>query len=146
MVRGSKLYYTRYRVFRKLWLRRCIDGTPCVLQQTFSVVYPLPPSRSSQTHHCCMTPPKVGIPIAVSGAATPENKVTNWSLSFTSKKVGTRCRSPSHERFLGGCSSTFMRLALGGNNVCLVGEPDVLRPGIVGMRGSMVIRLRPFTN
>ena len=27
------------------------------------------------------------------------------------------------------------------NNVCLVGEkPDVLRPGIVGMRGSMVTR------
>ena len=31
--------------------------------------------------------------------------------------------------------------------LCLVGEnPDVLRPGKVGMRGSMVIRLRPCTN
>ena len=25
-------------------------------------------------------------------------------------------------------------------------KPDVLRLGVVGMRGSMVIRLRPFTN
>ena len=32
------------------------------------------------------------IPIAVSGVATPENKVTHWTLSFISKKIGTRCR------------------------------------------------------
>ena len=33
------------------------------------------------------------------------------ALSSISEKVGTRCRSPSHERFLEGCSSPFMRLA-----------------------------------
>ena len=32
---------------------------------------------------------------------------------------------------------------LGASDVCLVGvKPDVLRPGIAGMRGSMVIRQR----
>ena len=44
------------------------------------------------------------IPIAVSGVAAPEKKVTRWSLSSISKKVGIRCRSPSYERFLEGCS------------------------------------------
>ena len=32
-------------------------------------------------------------------------------LSSTSKKVGTRCRSPFYERFLEGCNSPFVRLA-----------------------------------
>ena len=43
--------------------------------------------------------------------ATPENKVAHCSLSAISKKVGTRCRSPSYERFFEGRSSPFMRLA-----------------------------------
>ena len=38
--------------------------------------------------------------------ASPENKVTNWSLSSISKNVGTMCRSPSYERFLEGGSCT----------------------------------------
>ena len=33
------------------------------------------------------------------------------ALSSKRKKVGTRCRSSSYERFLEGCSSPFMRLA-----------------------------------
>ena len=33
------------------------------------------------------------------------------ALSSISKKVGTRCRNTSYERFLEGCSSPFMRLA-----------------------------------
>ena len=33
------------------------------------------------------------------------------ALSSTSKTVGTRCRSPSYERFLEGCSSPFIRRA-----------------------------------
>ena len=54
-----------------------------------------------------------------------------------------------------GCSSPFMRLAeqltalraLVQANVCLVWwKPDILRPGIVEMWGSMVTRLRPCTN
>ena len=73
------------------------------------------------------------------------------ALPSICKKVGTRCRSPSYERFLEGCSSPFMRLAehLTALRVwckqCLPGwrKPDVLRPGIVGMRGCMVIQLRP---
>ena len=59
--------------------------------------------------------------------------------------------SPSHKRFLAGCSSPFMRLAQHLTslrnccNQCLSGrwKPDVPRPGIVRMRRSMVIRLRP---
>ena len=70
------------------------------------------------------------IPIAVSGVATLETKYKSLALSSISKKVGTRCRSPSYERLLEGCRSPFMRLAihltalfaLGAINVCLVGE------------------------
>ena len=53
------------------------------------------------------------IPIAVSGMATPENKVTRWSLSSIKKKIiiGTRRPSPSYEQFLEGRSSPFMQLA-----------------------------------
>ena len=40
------------------------------------------------------------IPITGSGVATPG-----------SKKVGTKCRNPSYERFLGGYSSPVMRPA-----------------------------------
>ena len=76
------------------------------------------------------------------------------ALPSISKKVGTRCPSPSYERFLEGCSSPFMRLAehltalRAWCKQCLPGwwKSDVLRPGGVGMRGSMVIRLRPCTN
>ena len=53
------------------------------------------------------------IPIAVSGVTTPENEVKligALALSSISKKVDTRCRSPSYERFLEGCSSPFMGL------------------------------------
>ena len=48
---------------------------------------------------------------AAFGVAAPENKVTHWRCQPISKKVGTRCRSPSYERFSAGCSSLFMRLA-----------------------------------
>ena len=40
----------------------------------------------------------IAIPIVVSGVATPENKCNSMALSSISKKVGTRCRSPSYER------------------------------------------------
>ena len=50
------------------------------------------------------------------------------------------------------CSSPFMRLARSTLHVSLVQvmsscgrwKPDVLRPVIVGMRGSMLIQLRPY--
>ena len=59
--------------------------------------------------------------------------------------------NPPHKRYLVGCGSPFLRLAQnlsalrGWCKQCLPGrrKPDVLRPGIVGMRGSMVVRLRP---
>ena len=79
----------------------------------------------------------IAMPIAASGVATPENESNSLALSSISKKVGTRCQSPSYERFMKGCSSPFMRLAE---------HLMVLRSGIVGMRGSMVIGLRPCTN
>ena len=42
----------------------------------------------------------------------PHQKQSNsLALSPRSKEVGTRCRGPSYERFLEGCSSLFMRLA-----------------------------------
>ena len=49
------------------------------------------------------------------------------AMSSMSKKVGTRRRSPSYERFLDGllsCDSpnTSRRFVLGASNVCLVGE------------------------
>ena len=63
--------------------------------------------------------------------------------------------SPRHTRFLVGCSSSCVRLAghltfrfaLGASNVCaLVGEKPKVSPSrhrMMGMRRSMVIRLRP---
>ena len=83
------------------------------------------------------------VPIAVSGVATPENKVTHW-------RRHKRCRSPSYERFLEKCSAPFMRLAehltalRAWCKQCLPDwrKPDVLRPGMVGMRGSTAIRRR----
>ena len=40
----------------------------------------------------------------------------------------------------GGSPNTSRRVALGANNGCPVGKiPEVLRPGIAGMRGSMVL-------
>ena len=52
------------------------------------------------------------IPIAVSGVATHQKtKYNSLALSSICKKVGTRYRSPSYERFLEGCNSPFMRLA-----------------------------------
>ena len=51
------------------------------------------------------------LPIAVSGEATPENKVTHWRCHPQARKVGTRWRSPSYERLLEICSLPFMRLA-----------------------------------
>ena len=45
-------------------------------------------------------PPSPSPRIAISGVATPENKVNSLALLSLHKKVGTRCRSPSFERFL----------------------------------------------
>ena len=67
---------------------------------------------------------------AVSEVVTPEKQSDSLALPSISKKVGSRGRGPSCERFLEGCSSPFMRLAeritalfaLGASNVCLVGE------------------------
>ena len=94
------------------------------------------------------------VPIAVSGSGPTGNYVNPLKLSSISKYVGTMCRSPFYERFLEGCSSPFMRLAEHLTTLrawckqCLLvlWKLDVLRPGIVGMRGSMVIRLGPCTN
>ena len=49
-------------------------------------------------------------PIVVSRVATPENKENSLALLSIRKEVGTRCRSPSHERCLEGCSPPFMLL------------------------------------
>ena len=61
--------------------------------------------------------------------------------------------NPPLKWFSVGCSSLFMRLALHltttlrawckATSAWSVKKPDVLRPGVVGMRGSTVVRLRP---
>ena len=78
--------------------------------------------------------------------AIPETKWTNWSSHPYASLL--------HGRFLEICSSPFMGLAEHLTALrarcmqCLAGwwKPDVLRPGILWMRGSMVIRLRPCKN
>ena len=82
--------------------------------------------------HCCL----------LSGHT--RKQIISLTLSFITKKIGTTCRSLSYERFLEGCSSPFMRLA--GNLTAIRAWCKRRLPGIVGMRGSMVIRLRPCTN
>ena len=75
-----------------------------------------------------MTPPPPPAP--------PNNSL---ALSSISKKVSTRCRRSSYERFLEGCSSPFMRLAEHVTALrawckqCVSGrrKPDVLCPGVV---------------
>ena len=70
--------------------------------------------------------------------------------------LSSKCKTiPPHKRFLliVGCSSSLHATSptphgasrLVQANVCPFGEKTrrVLRPGVVGMRGSMVIRLRP---
>ena len=51
------------------------------------------------------------IPIAVSGVATPENKVTHWRCHPQCNKNGHTMPNSVLQRFLEGCSSPFMRLA-----------------------------------
>ena len=104
----------------------------------------------------CWTPPPYYIclppPAVVSG--DQKTKYNSLALSSISKNVGTRRRSPSYERFLEGWSSPFMRFAEHLTALrawCKRRLPDwwkldVLRPGMVGMRGPMVIRLWPCTN
>ena len=96
-----------------------------ILRQTVKSHYSLPPlpygnAPTGQLHrntHCCL------------GSGHTRKQSNSLALSSISKKVGTRCRSPSYERFLEGCSSpscdlptTPRRFALGASNVCLVGE------------------------
>ena len=94
------------------------------------------------------------IPTAVSGVATPKKEHNSLALSTISKKVGTRCRSPPYERFLEGCSAPFMRLAehltalralVQAMSAWSMKTRRAPSRGIVGMQGSMVIRLRPCT-
>ena len=82
-------------------------------------------------------------PIAVSVSAHTRNKITSLMLSSICESASQAVLSRMH--------SPFMRLALHFTALrawckqCLSGrwKPDMLRPGIVGMRGSMVIRLWP---
>ena len=77
--------------------------------------------------------------------AKPENKsIPPKLLSFA---------SPPHKRFFAGCSTSFVRLAQqltafrAWCKQCLFGrrKPDVVRPGMAGMRESLLIRLRACT-
>ena len=64
------------------------------------VIYGKAPTRQLHSNtHCCLW----------SGHTRKQSN--QLALSSISKKVGTKCRSPSYERFLEGCSSPFMRLA-----------------------------------
>ena len=82
----------------------------------------------------CIVSPLLSLEVA-----TPQNK----STTVIHAVIHTQ-ENPPQTRFLVGCSSPFMRLAKTPDDVCLGRlKPDVLRPGIAGMRGSMVKRLRP---
>ena len=68
--------------------------------------------------HCCLW-----------SGLTSKQKLNHWRCQLQAEKAGTRCPSPSYERFLKEHSSPFMRLAehltalrVGASNVCLVGE------------------------
>ena len=101
-----------------------------------------PTRQLSSNSHCCLW------------IGHTRKQSNSLALPSISKKVSTRCRSPSYERFLEGCRPPFMRLAEHPTALrawckqCLLGgsKPDVLRAGIVGMRGSIIIRLRQCTN
>ena len=81
-----------------------------------------------------------------------ENMQMNLKLLSTCKKVRARCESPPHRRYLVGCNShpTCDRLVQHVTALrawctrCLPGrwKPDMLRPGIAEMRGSIVLRPR----
>ena len=69
------------------------------------------------------------IPVAVSGVATPENKVTHWRCHPSARKSekGAEVRLTSgswKDSVHPSCDSpnTSRRFALGASNVCLVGE------------------------
>ena len=85
------------------------------------------------------------------GRAIVESVYIGLKLLSVCKKVRTRCAgSASHKRFLVGMGSPFMRLAdhfmalRAWSTRCLPGRrrPDVLHPGIVGARGSIISRPR----
>ena len=92
-----------------------------------------------------------GDPIAVSGIGHTGKHINSFDSVIHMQE------SPPHKRFLVGCSSPLMRFAehftahgtsrlvlYGASDACLLGKkPDVLLPGIAGMRGSMVLRPRP---
>ena len=80
--------------------------------------------------------------------ATPENKPTHSRLSsirYATKPALQAVLSRRMQLTLHATRPNISRrFALGASNALpSQSKPDVLRPSIVGMRGSMVIRLRP---
>ena len=83
--------------------------------------------------------------IAVSRSGHTEKQINSFHAVIHTHEI------PPRKRFSVGCSSPLIRLAehlpalRAWCQWCLRGQskPDVLRPGTVGMRGSMVRRLRP---
>ena len=95
------------------------------------------------------------IPMAVFRVATPENKV--YLIGAAIHKQESRRKVPkSVLRAVLGRTQLALhatrRTPHGASRLVqalfawLVKKPDVLRPGIEGMRGSRVMRLRPCTN
>ena len=91
------------------------------------------------------------LPIAVSGSGHTRKQLNQVNAVIQTRRLYKKVRLK--KLFLVGCSSRSMRLAqhlrgacfvLGASNACLVGEnPKLLRLGIAGTRGSMVIQPRP---
>ena len=106
-------------------------------------------ARESQRHrvNTCASGPKPlnlnapkDVPLTVRSCHSYASKYPQGSGVPPHKHSFVRCSSALHATR----QNTSRRSALGARCVCLVGEkPDVLLPGIVGMRGSMVVRLRP---
>ena len=94
-----------------------VPRIPVPYQHTLGQYGKAPTRQFHSNTHCCLWSDRT------------RKQRGSLALPSISKKIGTRCRSPSYKRFLERCSSPFMRLvetsrrlALGASNVCLVDE------------------------
>ena len=100
----------------------------------------------TRRHHPLVITPRLqshSTPIAVSGHT--RKQINSWTLPSVCKN--NRLKSGSYYMMQLTLRATRQHLTAlhAWCKQCLPGrfQPDVLRPGVVGMRGSMVIRLRP---
>ena len=86
------------------------------------------------------------LPLLSLEVAAPESTSNSSRLSSLCKKVRLTFAALRRMQLTlhANCRTPHGRFALGAGDVCLVGETRRAPSGIVGMRGTMVIRLRPY--